>query len=131
MGQLTLFEDYPRMVRRRSLSVDRLFIEDVGLDVLPGKGRLRGTRYELHCPFHTEKTPSFYLVFPSNQFVCYGCGVRGGPLLLLQEFVSEPVLYLQQKVGYDAAKEKQWLRQALEYEAMQAEKLDLRFSDFE
>jgi DNA primase len=30
-----------------------------------------------NCPFHTEKTPSFY-VYPENgNYVCYGCGEKG------------------------------------------------------
>ena len=36
-----------------------------------------GSRYRGLCPFHTEKTPSFY-VTPSHQFFkCFGCGEGG------------------------------------------------------
>jgi DNA primase len=36
-----------------------------------------GARYRGLCPFHTEKTPSFY-VTPSHQyFKCFGCGEGG------------------------------------------------------
>jgi len=34
------------------------------------------------CPFHKEKTPSFYLKPKQNFFKCYGCGTSGGPLRL-------------------------------------------------
>lgn len=29
------------------------------------------------CPFHNEKTPSFYIYFKTNHFYCYGCGING------------------------------------------------------
>lgn len=28
------------------------------------------------CPFHQEKTPSFY-IYPDNKYHCYGCGEHG------------------------------------------------------
>ena len=34
------------------------------------------------CPFHTEKTHSFYLKPKTNYFACYGCHEVGGPLTL-------------------------------------------------
>jgi hypothetical protein len=35
------------------------------------------------CPFHQEKTPSFYIYPQSNIFKCYGCGQGGGPIKLV------------------------------------------------
>lgn len=35
----------------------------------------RKRKYGL-CPFHDEKTPSFY-IFPDNRFKCFGCSVHG------------------------------------------------------
>src|SRR5438445_11778893 len=29
------------------------------------------------CPFHGEKTPSFYVVPDTKMFHCFGCGVSG------------------------------------------------------
>lgn len=39
--------------------------------------RKAGKNYKALCPFHQEKTPSFY-VFPETQsFYCFGCGASG------------------------------------------------------
>ena len=43
----------------------------------PVSGNYRGL-----CPFHLEKTPSFYLKPKLNYFTCYGCQEAGGPLKL-------------------------------------------------
>jgi len=29
------------------------------------------------CPFHNEKTPSFYIYTDDNKYHCFGCGVHG------------------------------------------------------
>src|SRR3981189_3620679 len=37
----------------------------------------RGREYAGLCPFHNEKTPSFYVVDDKNFFHCFGCGAHG------------------------------------------------------
>src|SRR5271170_521134 len=37
----------------------------------------RGREYAGLCPFHHEKTPSFYVVDDKNFFHCFGCGAHG------------------------------------------------------
>lgn len=32
------------------------------------------------CPFHREKTASFYLYIKTNSFKCFGCGASGDPI---------------------------------------------------
>ncbi|MDW8060447.1 MAG: DNA primase [Thermomicrobium sp.] len=45
--------------------------------------RKAGKNYKALCPFHQEKTPSFY-VFPETQsFYCFGCGASGDALTFL------------------------------------------------
>lgn len=34
------------------------------------------------CPFHDEKTPSFYLYTETNTFVCFGCNEKGDVIKL-------------------------------------------------
>ncbi len=44
-----------------------------------------GREYKACCPFHTEKTPSFW-VSPEKQFYhCFGCGAHGTALSFLME----------------------------------------------
>ena len=37
----------------------------------------KGREYAGLCPFHNEKTPSFYVVDDKNFFHCFGCGAHG------------------------------------------------------
>ena len=37
----------------------------------------RGREFAGLCPFHAEKTPSFYVVEDKNFFHCFGCGAHG------------------------------------------------------
>lgn len=36
-----------------------------------------GTSYKARCPFHNEKTPSFYVSPVRQSFYCFGCGAKG------------------------------------------------------
>jgi DNA primase len=37
------------------------------------------------CPFHTERTPSFYVSPERGTFMCFGCGEKGDALTFLQK----------------------------------------------
>src|SRR6202012_4439822 len=37
----------------------------------------KGREYGGLCPFHNEKTPSFYVVEDKGFFHCFGCGAHG------------------------------------------------------
>ena len=36
-----------------------------------------GREFKILCPFHSEKTPSFFVNTQKNRFKCFGCGVAG------------------------------------------------------
>jgi DNA primase len=45
----------------------------------------RGSNYLAHCPFHTEKTPSFTVSPAKGYYKCYGCGKWGDVVTFLME----------------------------------------------
>src|SRR3954453_21456613 len=34
-------------------------------------------RWQAHCPFHDDRTPSFFVDVERQRFVCFGCKARG------------------------------------------------------
>lgn len=44
-----------------------------------------GKYYKALCPFHTEKTPSFFVMPEKDTFACYGCNKFGDIFTLVQE----------------------------------------------
>lgn len=40
------------------------------------------------CPFHNEKTPSFFVYPDSNSFHCFGCGKHGNSISFLMDIDS-------------------------------------------
>jgi DNA primase len=41
------------------------------------KLRRAGMHYSGLCPFHAERSPSFFIRESSNSYICYGCGASG------------------------------------------------------
>ena len=58
-----------------SLILDTAKIEDVVGDYVTLKRR--GANYVACCPFHNEKTPSFYVSPSKGIYKCFGCGKSG------------------------------------------------------
>jgi DNA primase len=48
----------------------------------------RGREYGGLCPFHNEKTPSFYVVEDKGFFHCFGCGAHGDVIGFLMRLES-------------------------------------------
>ena len=47
--------------------------------------RKSGANYKGLCPFHNEKTPSFYVSPARGTCHCFGCGKGGSPITLIME----------------------------------------------
>ena len=45
-----------------------------------------GTSFRAVCPFHQEKTPSFYVNPARQSFHCFGCGAGGGVLRFVMDY---------------------------------------------
>jgi|SRR3989344_7534269 len=85
------------------LLLSRLNIVEVGLFHLGDKMKKRpiSPNYQGLCPFHKERTPSFYLKPGKNSFVCYGCKERGGPLTLDYKLGAKIYTSIIQKAGIE------------------------------
>ncbi|MGD1822649.1 MAG: DNA primase [Pleomorphochaeta sp.] len=63
----------------------------------------RGSDYICCCPFHDEKTPSFYIHDDKQFFHCFGCGVSGDvfKFVSLYDHLSwyESVLKIAEEIG--------------------------------
>lgn len=54
-------------------------VEQAGVEL-----RRQGSRHVGQCPFHEDKTPSFY-VFDDGHFKCFGCGEHGDVIDFVQK----------------------------------------------
>jgi len=45
-----------------------------------------GENYKARCPFHNEKTPSFYVSPRRKSYYCFGCAAKGDIFTFVQEF---------------------------------------------
>src|ERR1700731_5316342 len=73
--------------------------EIVGRRVRLGrKGREHGGL----CPFHNEKTPSFYVVEDKGFFHCFGCGAHGDAIGYLMRADSLDFIEAVERLAGDA-----------------------------
>lgn len=61
------------------------------VDVISGYVRLqkKGSEYVGLCPFHNEKTPSFYVSREKQLYYCFGCGAGGNVFTFLEEYEND------------------------------------------
>lgn len=68
-----------------------------------------GKEFKGNCPFHGEKTPSFYVNPQKNVYNCFGCGVGGNAISFLRDYENqtfmEAVRELSRQTGIEIPKE--------------------------
>ena len=86
----------------------RRILDKVPIDSLIGETvslTRRGSRLSGLCPFHAEKSPSFY-VFPDNHYYCFGCHASGDAISFVRQTKEmsfmDSMRYLAAKYGIDA-----------------------------
>jgi len=64
-----------------------------------------GREYKANCPFHEERTPSFYVVPEKGFYKCFGCGKSGDVFSFVMERLGldfvEAVKYVAQRSGVE------------------------------
>ena len=62
-----------------------------------------GSYFKAVCPFHSEKTPSFFVSDSLQRFKCYGCGEGGDVISFLEKYEGmsfvEALEYLADRAG--------------------------------
>ncbi|HXX31506.1 MAG TPA: DNA primase [Myxococcaceae bacterium] len=100
-------------------------LERVDLVALIGRHvelKKSGRSFKGRCPFHEEKSPSFYVTPELRRFKCFGCQVGGDAIAFVQRYQGksfvDAVRELAREVGVDlataedpAARERQQLRE--------------------
>src|ERR1700723_3094445 len=106
--------------RRRSMAgrIPQAFIDEVVarsdiVEIIGARVPLKksGREFKACCPFHNEKSPSFW-VSPAKQFYhCFGCGVHGTVIGFLMQYEKmeflDAVADLAQRAGLELPREAQ------------------------
>src|ERR1700722_8535172 len=63
---------------------ERLTIEEIVGSYI--KLEKAGKNFKAKCPFHNEKTPSFYVSPDRGSYYCFGCGAKGDIFSFVEQF---------------------------------------------
>lgn len=72
----------------------------------------RGGRFSALCPFHRERTPSFFINDEKGRYHCFGCGAGGGVFRFVMEM---------DKISFPEAVRKLGVRVGIEVEERESE----------
>lgn len=74
-----------------------------------------GSEFKGCCPFHGEKSPSFYVNPQKNIYHCFGCSVGGNAISFLRDYENltfmEAVDELSKQTGIEVPKDERKKRQ--------------------
>jgi len=88
---LSLYEKIPevKVPEYKKKYDDKFKLEDIKEkrieDYYEGQLRKSNNRLLGNCPFHEEKSPSFY-IFDDNHYHCFGCGVTGDVISFVMKY---------------------------------------------
>ncbi len=84
-----------------------------------------GKNYKAKCPFHNEKTPSFFISQERGSYYCFGCGAKGDIFSFVEHFEGTDFLgslkILAERAGVElsAYKNKEKDKTGIYYEIME------------
>lgn len=95
--------------------IDAARIEEVIGDFV--RLKRRGASYVACCPFHDEKTPSFYVTPSKGIYKCFGCGKAGTAVKFIMEHEGmtypEALKYLARKYGIEVVEKEETAEEIL------------------
>lgn len=87
--------------------LERIDIVDVVDSVVPLKKK--GKDYSACCPFHQEKSPSFYVSSDKQLYYCFGCGAGGNVVSFVKDYQHldfvESIEFLAARLHIDVPRE--------------------------
>lgn len=58
-----------------------------------------GSQFRANCPFHSEKSPSFYVNPARQSFKCFGCGKGGDAITFVRDYENLPFMDAVRKLA--------------------------------
>jgi DNA primase len=58
-----------------------------------------GSQFRANCPFHNEKSPSFYVNPARQSFKCFGCGKGGDAITFVRDYENLPFMEAVRKLA--------------------------------
>ena len=83
---------FPSTVQIPRESVEKVLEATDIVELIGGYLQLQraGSQFRCNCPFHNEKTPSFYVTPSMQRYHCFGCGAGGDAISFVREYENLP-----------------------------------------
>ncbi len=103
---------------------ERLSIEEVVSSYI--QVEKAGKNLKARCPFHNEKTPSFYISPDRGSYYCFGCGAKGDIFTFVEQFEGldfyGALKQLAQKAGVTLSTKNEGAKNQVLYEILEEAK---------
>lgn len=103
---------------------ERLSIEEIVSSYI--QVEKAGKNLKARCPFHNEKTPSFYISPDRGSYYCFGCGAKGDIFTFVEQFEGldfyGALKQLAQKAGVTLSTKNEGAKNQVLYEILEETK---------
>jgi DNA primase len=83
--EVSIGKVYPKLMSTHVQEIkEKLAVNEVLASYI--KLEKSGVNYKARCPFHNEKTPSFYVSPERGSFYCFGCNAKGDIFTFVEKF---------------------------------------------
>jgi len=117
------------MAKRYIQGIDKIILDHVDIvDFLSRYMRLKrsGKNYKGLCPFHSEKTPSFFVSSEEQLYNCFGCDAGGSVITFVSEMENlgflDTIEYIADEINLDLT---EYMENSEEYSTKYHEKNEI------